>query len=93
MGAPEVTGATLSELAAVSAQLAASEELTAGIRARRDRLVLTLAEADVPHDMIGDAAVLSVKGVGKITRAAGLRRYAPREAAESTVGESESPGS
>jgi hypothetical protein len=89
-----VTG--LEELAFVAAQLAAAERLTDAIRDRRDRLVLTQAEAGTPHAVIGAAAELSVKGVGKITRAAGLSRYSARlepGAPKSTEGESGSSAS
>ena len=84
----------LEELAHVAAQLAAAERLTDAVRAWRDRLVLAEAEAGTPHAVIGTAAELSIKGVGKVTREAGLRRYAPRipAAPEATVLDSAVPG-
>ena len=78
----------LEELALAAVQLAAAEALTEAIRDRRDRLVIREAEAGHPHAVIGESALLSIKGVGKITRSAGLSRYAARGAAQSTVGES-----
>jgi hypothetical protein len=85
-------------LATAAAQLAAAERLTDACRAWRDQLVLREANAGVSHSEIGQRAELSVKGVGKITRNAGLRRYTPRaepepDAPKSTVGASADPGS
>ena len=52
------------------AEAAADEE-----RTRRDALVLSLARQSVPYAEIAVAARMTVQGVGKITRAAGIRRY------------------
>lgn len=74
----------LEEIAAVAAQLAAAERLTDAIRDRRDQLVIAEAKDGTPHAVIGASAELSIKGVGKITRLAGLSRYRDRAAPEST---------
>jgi hypothetical protein len=81
-------------LAAATAQLAAAERLTEACRDWRDRLVVSQAEQGVPHKVIGAAADLSIKGIGKITREAGLSRYAARAPAEpeSTLLDSAVPG-
>jgi hypothetical protein len=76
---PEEGDALLAELTAATAQLAAAERLTDAIRGRRDRLVLALADAKRPHADIASAADITVQGVSKITRAAGLTRYRQRD--------------
>ena len=68
----------LAELETVTAQLAAAERLAAALREWRDRLLIEQAAAGKPHADLGAAADLTVQGVGKVTRRAGLGRYRPR---------------
>jgi len=68
----------LGELAAIAAQLDAAEQLAVALRDWRDRVILMLADRHVPLAAIGERADLSVKGVSKVTRAAGFSRYRPR---------------
>jgi hypothetical protein len=42
-------------------------------------LTAQLAAAERPHSGIAAAAAMTTQGIGKITRAAGLSRYRPRE--------------
>jgi len=68
----------LGELAEIAAQLDAAEQLAVALRDWRDRVILMLADRHVPLAAIGERADLSVKGVSKVTRAAGFSRYRPR---------------
>jgi len=65
----------LAMLRSVTAQLTAAERLADALRGWRDRLVIQLAEGNAPHGDIAAAAAMTVQGIGKITRAAGLARY------------------
>ena len=74
MTTPE-NGLLLAALRSVTAQLGAAERLADALRGYRDRLVIQLAEGSAPHGDIAAAAAMTVQGIGKITRAAGLARY------------------
>jgi len=76
----------LAELETVTAQLAAAERLAAALREWRDRLLIEQAAAGKPHADLGAAADLTVQGVGKVTRRAGLGRYRPRSGANDGLG-------
>jgi len=79
----------LAMLRSVTAQLDACERFADALRGWRDRLVIQLAADGRPHGDIAAAAAMTVQGIGKITRAAGLARYrrggasAPRRRRES----------
>jgi hypothetical protein len=66
-------------IGAASRQLAAANALAAAVLEWRDRLILDAARAGRPLPAIADRAGISVQMVGKLTRAAGLRRYRERE--------------
>jgi hypothetical protein len=69
----------LAMVGSLTAQLAAAERLTDAIRGARDRGIVQAADANRPHAGIAAAAGMTTQGIGKITRAAGLSRYRPRE--------------
>jgi hypothetical protein len=68
----------LAALAATTRQLAAAEHLADVLRTSRDRQVVALAQQDRPQAALAAAARMTVQGISKITRAAGLSRYRPR---------------
>ena len=68
----------LRELGSSALRLASAEAAADEERTRRDALVLSLARQMVPYAEIAVAARMTVQGVGKITRAAGIRRYRGR---------------
>jgi len=68
----------LRELGSAALRLERAEAAADEERTRRDALVLSLARQNVPYAQIAVAARMTVQGVGKITRAAGIRRYRGR---------------
>ena len=77
---PDLDAGLLAALNSVTGQLAAAERLADAIRGYRDRLVIQLAENSRPYGDIAAASDMSPQGISKITRAAGLNRYRPRDA-------------
>ena len=72
----------LAALTATTRQLAAAEALADALRESRDRQVIVLAQQDRPLAALAAAASMTVQGISKITRAAGLSRYRPRSPRE-----------
>jgi hypothetical protein len=72
----------LDQLEAAAAGLEAAEKLRDAWLAYRNRLVLEAHRGDRPLASIAARASITVQGIGKITRAAGLRRYRERQLEE-----------
>lgn len=80
LAADAVPDELLATVKAATVQLAAANRLAAAALSWRDRLVLDAARSGRTLDAIAAAADVSPQMVGKLTRAAGIRRYRPREA-------------
>lgn len=68
----------LAELGAVTRAIAAMRADLARSYARRDELVIQLARLGVPYGEIAEITETTERAVGKIVRAAGVRRYRQR---------------
>lgn len=68
----------LSALGSVAAHQRAAEDLATALRHSRDRLVIELARLSVPLADIASAVGTTPQAIGKIARAAGVRRYRQR---------------
>jgi hypothetical protein len=65
----------LAALGSVSTHQRAAERLASDLRNTRDRLVIELARLAVPFKDIAAATGTTPQAVGKLARAAGIRRY------------------
>jgi hypothetical protein len=73
-----VTGADAAELAAVTVSIAETRAALAAYFERRDELVVRLARNGATYTDIAALAEITDRGVGKVVRAAGVRRYRQR---------------